>query len=282
MGSPSSLTAPKAITDSFGDKLITGSSDGKLASTDFSGRPLKTLHEFNSSITALASAESSPLALVGCHNGETHLFDLKKNKDLRSFGDHQFPITSVAFDSNLSSFASSGLDGKVNCYSTEDLTLTWTFSTRDHGFGSTDKIEYSKNGSFLLAYGRGSPPIVIKARSGEKVMALRNDLGTPVTTHFHPDGKSLVSVSENGLLIFTEISSGILYNLIRLNLNSVRDFSFSKYGDRIIVSNDEGICSIRAFQRTGTIIVNHPTEAAKQPLITSSPFPGKTSFRSPT
>ena len=258
MGSPSSLTAPKAITDSFGDKLITGSSDGKLASTDFSGRPLETLHEFNSSITALASAESSPLALVGCQNGETHLFDLKKNKVLRSFGDHRFPVTSVTFDSNLSSFASSGLDGKVNRYSTEDLALSWTFSTRDHGFGSTDKIEYSKNGSLLLAYGRGSPPIVIKASSGEKVMALRNDLGHPVATHFHPDGKSLVSVTENGLLIFTEISSGIPYNLIRLNLNSIRDFSFSKYSDRIIVSNEEGICSIRTFPRTGTIIVESP------------------------
>ena len=89
-------------------------------------------------------------------------------------------------------------------------------------------------------------------------MALRNDLGHPVATHFHPDGKSLVSVTENGLLIFTEISSGIPYNLIRLNLNSIRDFSFSKYSDRIIVSNEEGICSIRAFPRTGTIIVESP------------------------
>jgi len=258
MGSPSSLTAPKAITDSFGDKLITGSSDGKLGSTDFSGRPLETLHEFNSSITSLASAESSPLVLVGCQNGRTHLFDLKKNEILRSFAHHRFPVTSVAFDSNLSSFASSGLDGKINRYSTKVMTLSWTFSTRDHGHGSTDKIEYSKNGSLLLTYGRGSSPIVIDARSGEKVMALQNDLGHPIATHFHPDGKSVVSISENGLLIFTEISSGIPYNLIRLNLNSVRDFSFSKYSDRIIVSNDEGMCSIRAFPRRGTIIVESP------------------------
>ena len=257
MGSPSSLTAPKAITDSFGDKLITGSSDGKLASTDFSGRPLETLHEFNSSITVFGFRRII-LCVGRMPNGETHLFDLKKNKVLRSFGDHRFPVTSVTFDSNLSSFASSGLDGKVNRHLTEDLSSSWTFSTRDHGFGSTDKIEYSKNGSFLLAYGRGSPPIVIKARSGEKVMALRNDLGHPVATHFHPDGKSLVSVTENGLLIFTEISSGIPYNLIRLNLNSIRDFSFSKYSDRIIVSNEEGMCSIRAFSRSGTIIVESP------------------------
>ena len=65
--------------------------DGKLASTDFSGRPLETLHEFNSSITALASAESSPL-LVGCQNGETHLFDLKKTKFSGRSGITGFPL----------------------------------------------------------------------------------------------------------------------------------------------------------------------------------------------
>lgn len=258
MGSPSSLTAPKAITDSFGDKLITGSSKGSLASTDFSGRPLEILHEFNSSITALASAESSPLVLIGCQNGKTHLFDLKENKVLSSFEHHRFPVTSVAFDSNLSSFASSGLDGKINRYSKEDLSLSWSFSTRDHDFGSTDKLEYSKDGSLILAYGKGSSPIVVDALKGKKVMSLQNDLGIPVATHFHPDGKSLVSVSENGLLILTEISSGIPYNLIRLKLSSVRDFSFSKYSDRIIVLNDEGMCSIRAFPHRGTIIVRSP------------------------
>ena len=185
-------------------------------------------------------------------------FRSQEKQVLRSFGHHRFPVTSVAFDSNNSSFASSGLDGKINRYSTAELALSWTFSTREHGYGSTDKIEYSENGSFLLAYGRGSPPIVIKAGSGEKVMALKNGWGHPVATHFHPDGKSLVSVSENGLLIFTEISSGIPYNLIRLNLNSIQDFSFSKYSDRIIVTNDEGMCSVRAFPRSGTIIVESP------------------------
>jgi formylglycine-generating enzyme required for sulfatase activity/WD40 repeat protein len=256
MGSPSSLTAPKAITDSFGDKLITGSSEGKLASTDFSGRPLETLHEFNSSITALASADSSPLVLIGCQNGQTHLFDLKKSKVLRSFAHHRFSVTSVAFDSNLSSFASSGLDGKINRYSTKNLTLSWTFSALGHG--STDEIEFSKDGSLLLASGTGSSSIVIDARSGEKVMALQNDLGHPIASHFHPNGKSVVTVTENGLLIFTEVSSGIPYNLIQLNLTSVRDFSFSKFCDRIIVLNNEGMCSIRAFPRTGTIIVESP------------------------
>ena len=87
-------------------------------------------------------------------------------------------------------------------------------------------------------------------------MALRNDLGHPVATH-HPDGKSLVSVTENGLLIFTEISSKIPYNLIRLNLNSIRDFSFSKYSDRIIVSNEEEYARSEPFRGPEPLSSNH-------------------------
>ena len=113
-------------------------------------------------------------------------------------------------------------------------------------------------------------------------MALKNGWGHPVATHFHPDGKSLVSVSENGLLIFTEISSGIPYNLIRLNLNSIQDFSFSKYSDRIIVTNDEGMCSVRAFPRSGTIIVESPDRSRETTPDYFFALSRKTNFRSPT
>jgi formylglycine-generating enzyme required for sulfatase activity/WD40 repeat protein len=275
MGSPSGLTAPKAIARSLGNRLLTGSSKGALGSTDFSGRPIETLHKFNSSITALACLDlpttslSNPgnkpvteVAFVGCQDGQTHLFDLKNKKLVKSFKDHKFPITTVAFDSKTSHFASSGLDGKINFYSSKDLARKWTFSGMKQN-ASVDDIEFSQDGSLILASGMGSTPIVINAKDGKIKMDLKNDLGNLVASHFHPDGKSVASVTESGLLIFTEVSSGIPYNLIRLKLTEVRDFSFSKFGDRVIVSNADGICSIRAFPRKGTIIVKSPDDSVE-------------------
>jgi WD40 repeat protein len=128
---------------------------------------------------------------------------------------------------------------------------------------SVDDIEFSQDGSLILASGMGSTPVVINAKDGKIKRNLKNDLGNLVASHFHPDGKSVASVTESGLLIFTEVSSGIPYNLIRLKLSEVRDFSFSKFGDRVIVSNADGICSIRAFPRKGTIIVKSPDDSVE-------------------
>jgi formylglycine-generating enzyme required for sulfatase activity/WD40 repeat protein len=275
MGSPSGLTAPKAIARSHGNSLLTGSSNGTLGATDFSGRPIETLHEFNSSITALACLDlpttsltnpgNEPLtevALIGCQDGQTHLFNLKNKKLVKSFNDHEFPITCVTFDSKSSHFASSGLDGKINFYSSKDLALKWTFSGMKQN-SSVDDIEFSQDGSLILASGMGSTPIVINAKDGKIKRNLKNDLGNLVASHFHPDGKSVASVTESGMLIFSEISSGIPYNLIRLKINEVRDFAFSKFGDRVIVSTENGICSIRAFPRKGTIIVKSPDDSVE-------------------
>ncbi len=278
MGSPSALTAPKAITRSLGNNLLTGSSGGTFGSTDFSGRPIETLCEFNSSITALASFDLPPeqpalpegdeknslfeVALIGCQNGQVHLFDLKNNKLVKSFKDHEFPITTITFDSTASHFASSGLDGKINFYSSKNFARQWTFSRVEQN-ANVDKIEFSQDNSLILASGMGSAPIIINAKDGKMIRNLKNDLGNFVASHFHPDGKSVASVTESGLLVFTEASSGIPYNLIRLNLNGVQDFSFSKFGDRVIVSNTDGICSIRAFPRKGTIIVKSPDDSVE-------------------
>ena len=267
MGSPSGLTAPKAITWSQGNKLLTGASNGVLGTTDFSGRPVDVLHKFKSSITALASVDQveggknalSEVALIGCSDGQTHLFDLKNKKLLKSFSDHNFSITTVAFDPDASHFASSGLDGKINFYSAKGLARKWTFSGVAEDSG-VDEIEFSKDGSAILSSGLGSAPVIINAKDGKIRMKIKNDLGNLVASHFHPDGKSVTSVTESGLLIFSEISSGIPYNLIRLKMNDVQDFSFSKVGHRVIVSTQNGICSIRAFPRKGTIIVKSPDD----------------------
>ena len=257
MGSPSSLTAPPAITDSFGDKLLTGSSEGILGSTDFSGRPIESLYDFNSSISALAACPDEPLVFLGCKNGKTYLFNHRDGKLIQSFDQHKFPISSVAFDSKGAHFASAGLDGKINLYRKKDFSLLWSFEGTVHGT-NPDQLEFSNNSPQVMASGKGSPPVVIDIPTGKSVKALGKEIVNHVASHFHPNGNAVVSITENGLLVFTQIKSGIVYNLIRLNINSVQGFSFSKYGDRIIVFNDEGTCSIRGFKSKGTIIVQSP------------------------
>ncbi len=257
MGSPSSLTAPRAITDSSGDSLLTGSGRGVLGKTDFSGKPVIALYEFNASISALSSLSDPELALAGCLDGSAHLYDIEAKRLVKSFRDHRFPVTSVVFSPKGDVFATSGLDGSINLYEREGLALKWSFSGADQGIG-VDAIEFSGDGKLLLASAQGSAPVLVDAGEGKMIRILDIGIGGFVASHFHPDGKSVVSVTEKGQLVFVNVPSGVAYNLIRLNLSGVRDFSFSPHGKRIIVSNEEGICSIRDFPDKGTIVVKPP------------------------
>ena len=57
------------------------------------------------------------------------------------------------------------------------------------------------------------------------------------------------------MLIFTETTRGLVYKIVRLNLNKVSDFSFSPHGKRIIVSTEEGSCSIRKSPNNNTLCI---------------------------
>ena len=116
MGSPSELTAPKAIISSSGDKLITGSTSGQLGVTDFSGLAIKIIADLNSSISSLCSSPDNQFIIAGCKNGNVYLFGDKPLTLIRSFKDHQFPVTDVSISPKNERFVSTSLDGTINSY----------------------------------------------------------------------------------------------------------------------------------------------------------------------
>ena len=244
MGSPSSLTAPKAITRSFGDELITGSSDGQLGITDFSGRPIKKIADFNSSITCIDATSDDQWIIVGCSNGEVHLLDGKSLQVKRTIKDHTFPSTSTIISPNAESFATSGLDGKLNYYSLPSCDKIWTVHARDHNT-SFDFLEYNSAGTRILTSGPGATPNLFDTKTGEEISLNPFPYLGIRRSHFLPNSESFASITESGLLIFTETTHGLVYKIVRLNLENIIDFSFSPHGKKMIILTKEGLCSIR-------------------------------------
>jgi formylglycine-generating enzyme required for sulfatase activity len=244
MGSPSSLTAPKAITRSFGDELITGSSDGQLGITDFSGRPIKKIADFNSSITCIDATSDDQWIIVGCSKGEVHLLDGKSLQVKRTIKDHAFPLTSTIISLNAESFATSGLDGKLNYYSLPSCDKIWTVHARDHNT-SFDFLEYNSAGTRILTSGPGATPNLFDTKTGEEISLNPFPYLGIRRSHFLPNSESFASITESGLLIFTETTHGLVYKIVRLNLENIIDFSFSPHGKKMIILTKEGLCSIR-------------------------------------
>ena len=254
MGSPSRLTAPQAITSFSGDQLITGSTSGQFGITDFSGRPIEKIADLNSSISSLCSSPDNQFIIAGCQNGNVHLFGSKPLSLIRSFKDHYFPVTDIAISPKNERFATTGLDGTINSYSLPSLKQEWKILARDHNV-SFDSLEYNSLGTKLLTSGIGSVPKLFDAKTGNNIPLMKFPYLQIIKSRFLPNGEAFASVTRSGKLIFTESNRGLVYKIIRLNIDKVIDFSFSPFGEKIMVSNEDGFCSIRKTPINDTITI---------------------------
>ena len=254
MGSPGRLTAPQAITSSSGDQLITGSTTGQFGITDFSGRPIEKIADLNSSISSLCSSPDNQFIIAGCQNGNVHLFGNKPLKLIRSFKDHHFPITDIAISPKNERFATTGLDGKINSYSLPSFKQEWEIIARDHNV-SFDSLEYNALGTKLLTSGIGSAPKLFDAKTGNNIQLMKFPYLQIIKSRFLPNGEAFASVTRSGKLIFTESNRGLVYKIVRLHTDKVIDFSFAPFGEKIIVSNEDGFCSIRKTPINDTIAI---------------------------
>ena len=262
MGSPSRITAPKAITRSFGDELITGSSDGQLGITDFSGQPIKKITDFNSSITCIDASSDDQWIIVGCSNGEVHLLDGKSLQVKRTIQDHTFPLTNTIISPKAESFATSGLDGEFNYYSLPFFDKIWQVNARDHNT-SFDFLEYNSAGTRILTSGPGAAPHLFDTKTGEEIRLNPFPYLGIRRSHFLPNSESFASITESGLLIFTETTHGLVYKIVRLNLENIIDFSFSPYGKKIIVLTKQGLCSIRETPIINNLCIKNEKDGVK-------------------
>ncbi|MFL2929189.1 MAG: SUMF1/EgtB/PvdO family nonheme iron enzyme [Opitutales bacterium] len=263
MGSPDILTAPHAMTRAFGNELITGSSDGTLGITDFSGQPIEKLADLNSSITSMDATSDKKWILAGCANGNVHLVDGQSFQLERTLSQHTFAVTSTVFAPNGESFSTSGLDGKFHSYRLPKTEKKWTVYGSDHNT-SFDFLEYNSDSSKILTSGLGVLPKLFDAESGKEIKLNTFPYIGCVRSRFLPNEESFVSVTKSGLLLFTETTRGLVYKIVRLNLKDIIDFSFSPYGKRIIISTKEGLCSVRKTPVTNNICIQDETKNLEQ------------------
>ncbi|MBT3667137.1 MAG: SUMF1/EgtB/PvdO family nonheme iron enzyme [Opitutae bacterium] len=261
MGSPSNLTAPKAITNFSGDKLFTGSIEGNLGTTDFSGQPIQQIKELNSTVTSISSSSDDQWVIAGCNDGSVHLFNGKSFTLKKTLHDHKFPVTSVSISPNGKRFSTSSLGGKLNSYSFPDCTYEWSVFAKDQN-ASFDYLEYNSKGTKLLSSGIGSIPKLFQAKNGKEIKLNPFPYNEVMRSRFLKNGESFASITQSGMLIFTEASNGLVYKVVRLQLQNLFDFDFSPYGKRMIFSTKEGTCSIRKTPINNTLCIESGEKTA--------------------
>ena len=118
-----------------------------------------------------------------------------------------FPDTSelmmgVSFSPNGRFIASASLGGKLGVWSTDTHQLLYTFETQGRWRERTsgDSIAWSPNGQLIAIGARNGKIFLINAKGGNLVHTLKGQTEYISDLLFSPDGKILVSVSEDGTI----------------------------------------------------------------------------------
>ena len=283
MGSKSLLTSPKAIPNSVGDGLILGSLNGTVGITDFSGNPIHKICELNSSITSISEFIKGELIIAGCENGNLFVIDKRKSKVGKVPFEHKFPVTCIDISTDGKSFCTTGLDGKLICHSFPDYKQNWMVRAVDHNI-SMDFVEYNKKGNLILVSSLGSLPKLFYAKNGVEVKIQSFPYRDLIISRFLPRSNSFVSITKDGMLIFTECNQGLVYKIIKTGINDVLDFSFSTHGKKIIISSTKGQCYIFKNPNNETISVfNQKGEITSSPdfyfILANKTKPKKTGLK---
>ena len=79
----------------------------------------------------------------------------------------------------------------------------------DHNI-SMDFLEYNKNGNLLLVSSLGSMPKLFYAKNGVEVKIQSFPYRDLIISRFLPRSNSFVSITKDGMLIFTECNQGLV------------------------------------------------------------------------
>jgi WD40 repeat protein len=225
-----------------GKRLVSGSADSTLKVWDAqSGQETLSLLGHSGLVCSVAFSPDGKRLVSGSYDKTVKVWDTQSRQETVSLMGHAGPV-SVAFSPDGSRLVSGGADGtlKVRDAQSGQETLTLRGLT-----GMVLSVAFSPDGKRLLSGsggagtdGQGRPlpgeVTVWDAQNGQETLALKGHSGRVNSVAFSPDGKRLVSGSEDGTLKVWDAGSGQETLSLMAHTNGVYSVAFSPDGKRLV------------------------------------------------
>ncbi len=219
-----------------GTTLIYDSQSGQVIS-DFRGHEQLTVLEYH---------EDDGLLAFGGGDGTVKVWDTLERRSIATIDAHEDQIIALAFSTDGTQLATTSSDGQVNFWDwrgrellyrldnngaitrriafspddqrialgTSEFITLWDASTGDFLYtlqtgpgGSTDILQYSPDGKFLVNGGAIPDMTVWDAETGDLVALLPDVGGEPISIAFSPDSSMLLVTELNGPLNLWDMST---------------------------------------------------------------------------
>ncbi|KAG1842020.1 ribosome biogenesis protein Sqt1 [Suillus subalutaceus] len=156
------------------------------------------------SVFAISCHPTEPLAVSGGEDDLGYIWDITDGEVIVKLTGHTDSVCSASFSSDGQMVATGGMDGKVRIWrrvGTVDFR-NWEFLTELQGPDEVIWLRWHPRGSILLAGSNDSTVWLWQLPSGNTMQVFAGHSGPVQCGEFTPDGKRIVTASEDGTLMY--------------------------------------------------------------------------------
>ena len=235
-----------------GRRIVSGSDDKTLKVWDAStGQETFTLKGHAEAVTSVAFSPDGRRIVSGSDDKTLKVWDAVTGQETLTLKGHNDAVLSVAFSPDGRRIVSGSRDGRLRVWDAStghrDLMLTPLDVT-----GWVDCVAVSSDGRRIVSgsdkkklYGSvnrkmwASELVVWDASTGQETLPLRGHAGGVTSVAFSPDGRRIVSGSDDKTLKVWDVSTGQETFTLKGHAEAVTSVAFSPDGRRIVSGSDD-------------------------------------------
>eukprot|EP00045_Choanoeca_perplexa_P015033 m.181610 g.181610 ORF g.181610 m.181610 type:complete len:423 (+) comp16872_c1_seq4:162-1430(+) len=194
-----------------GRMIVSGSEDGSVilwspkTQEIVSKMDARAHHMFHECpVSTLAVHPDSTMIATGAPDGAVKLVNLKANKVVLSFENHEDNVEAVAFSNSVPSLLATGsLDGKINLYTVDQQTLRHTC----HHEAAIVKLRWHQTLPLLYSCSIDGTVSVWDGRTGQLLHQCVGHRNHVLDFVISPDGTQVITASEDTTIMLFSIAS---------------------------------------------------------------------------
>jgi ribosome assembly protein SQT1 len=229
------------------DEVEDGVGDLPPGDLDVKDNSLQHFTTHNGSVFAISCHPTEPLAVSGGEDDLGYIWDITDGEVIVKLTGHVDSVCSASFSSDGQMVATGGMDGKVRIWrrvGTVDFR-NWEFLTELQGPDEVIWLRWHPRGTILLAGSNDSMVWLWQLPSGNTMQVFAGHSGPVQCGEFTPDGKRIVTASEDGTLMYWDPRSPTpLFKLspqdARFDLESITSLAINASSTLAVVGGTSG------------------------------------------
>jgi WD40 repeat protein len=208
------------------------------------------------------SRTSGLVCLTTSDDSISQLFDVKTASVMSVLKGHLAPVSRAAMstDAQLLAFSDFGDDGVIEIWNTHPPQLACQLQTG----GFVVSMNFDPGGKRLVTTGNENAPIarVWDTKSCRRLQEFYGHTNTIESARFSPDGRLLVTASEDGTARVWDVREGRSTAILRGHHNMIFDARFSPDGRRALTASADG--SARVYDISLSVPLPELVQLARQ------------------